>query len=160
MRDNTFATEQLLRDALRTIGSSQLDLYLGSLTPEQIAEETILYLQERQLLQPKAYLSYLGTSGYQLLPLSDGSNWTLRWGLAEGRYVHLHPGRYALHTLRVKANHLKTAIAASIACSKYSQPAHVGLLNQVRAEWLELPPIKSYTSEKGLGSIFELVQGL
>ncbi|GHA68579.1 hypothetical protein [Pontibacter akesuensis] len=159
VQESVRVPEQQLIKALRTIGSSQLDLYLGPLSPQQLAREAILYLQERQLLQPEPYLRHLGSAGFQVLPLSDGSDWTLRWGLAENRHVHLHPARYARHTLRVKANHLKSAIAAAVASIKYNRSIDLDLLNQVRHAWLALPPVKAYTSDEGLGSILQLVRG-
>jgi hypothetical protein len=152
-------SEPELRKAFQRIGGSQLDLYIGPLSPLQIAEEVILYLQQRHLLAREPYRQYLAPGGYRLCTLSDGSAWALRWGLHEGRHVHLHPGRYSLHTLRVKANHLKTALAAAIASIKYNQPVSLQLLNQVRAGWLELPPVPGYTSEEGLGKVLELVPG-
>jgi len=147
---------ELIR-TFKRIGGSQLDLYIGPLSPLQIAEEVILYLQQQCLLMPEEYQSYLGAGGYRLCSLSDGSAWTLRWGVHAGRHVHLHPGRYSLHTLRVKANHLKTALAVAIASIKYNQPVTLPLLNQVRAGWLALPPVPGYTSEEGLGKVLDLV---
>jgi len=149
--------EPELQRAFKRIGGSQLDLYIGPLTPLQIAEEVILYLQQRHLLPPEPYHRYLGPGGYRLCTLSDSSGWTLRWGVHEGRHVHLHPGRYSLHTLRVKANHLKTALAVAVASIKYNQSVNLPLLNQIRAEWLELPPVPGYTSEEGLGKVLDLV---
>ncbi|OKL38893.1 hypothetical protein A3841_02775 [Pontibacter flavimaris] len=151
--------EPELRKAFQRIGGSQLDLYIGPLPSLQIAEEVILYLQQRHLLTPEPYRQHLVPVGYRLCTLSDGSAWALRWGLHTGRHVHLHPGRYSLHTLRIKANHLKTALAVTIASIKYNQPISLQLLNQVRAEWLELPPVTGYTSAEGLGKVLDLVPG-
>ncbi|MCX2738325.1 hypothetical protein [Pontibacter anaerobius] len=149
--------EQELKRAFRRIGGSQLDLYIGPLSPLQISEEVVLYLQQQGLLQPEAFRPYLALNGYRICTLSDGSAWALRWGVQEGRHVHLHPGRYSLHTLRVKANHLKTALAAAVACAKYEQPLSLELLNKVRASLLDLPPVQGYTAEEGLGKVLELV---
>lgn len=152
--------EAQLQKALRTIGGSQLDLYIGPLTARQLSEEVILYLQQQDLLQPEAFREYLAPNGYRICTLSDASVWALRWGVHEGRHVHLHPGRYSPHTLRVKANHLKTAIAVAAASIKYGQPINLELLNQVRAAWLALPPVPGYTPEEGLGKVILLLQPL
>ncbi|WP_188503200.1 hypothetical protein [Pontibacter amylolyticus] len=139
------ADDSFLQAQLRTIGSSQLDLYLGELSALQIADETILYLQKHHTLAPEAYRLYLSGSGaaYQLISLSDESEWVLRWGVVEGRHVHLHPARYSRYTLRVKANTLKSAVAVSMAVRRYKQPLSLALVNQVRTQWLGLAPIPS-----------------
>lgn len=158
-QQSTELPDRELKRTFHRIGDSQLDLYIGALSPLQISEEVILYLQQQRVLQPEAYRQYLAPNGYRICALSDSSAWTLRWGIHEDRHVHLHPGRYSLHTLRVKANHLKTAAASSIASIKYRQPVSLELLNQVRADWLELPPVQGYTSEEGLGKVMELLLG-
>ncbi|WP_299756138.1 hypothetical protein [uncultured Pontibacter sp.] len=150
--------EVQLQKALRTIGGSQLDLYIGPLTAQQLSEEVILYLQERDLLQPEAFREHLAPNGYRTYTLSDKSVWAMRWGVHANRHVHLHPGRYSLHTLRVKANHLKTAIAVAVASIKYGLRINLELLNQVRAAWLALPPVPEYTAAEGLGKVMLLLQ--
>lgn len=65
---------------LLSIGSSQLDFYTGTLTPQQIAREVILYLALHNLLHPELYHSYLTATGshYQTITLSDTTDWVLR----------------------------------------------------------------------------------
>jgi hypothetical protein len=154
------AEEAALIAQLKTIGSSQLDLYLGELAPQQIARETILYLQGHHTLEPEAYRLYLSDSdaSYRILTLSDGSKWVLRWGIVEGRHVHLHPARYSLHTLRVKANTLKTAVAMIIAARRYKQPLGLQLVNQVRPQWLGLAPIPVYLRDSALARLLYLLE--
>lgn len=151
-----------LKAALLTIGGSQLDLYTGSLSPLQIATEVLQHLDNLQLKQPSAYQKYLATAGaaYRLVTLSDGTDWVMRWGVVEGRYVHLHPARYAQYTLRVKAIVLKTAIAAVITANKRGKIAvmDTDFINEVRAAWLALPPVKDLSSSEGLGSMIALIK--
>ena len=151
-----------IRAALLTIGGSQLDLYTGPLSPLQIADEVLQYLQEHCLQHSAAYQDYLATAGsaYQLVSLSDGTDWVMRWGVVEGRHVHLHPARYAACTLRVKANALKTAIAALVAAKRGGESASMDtqFINQVRAEWLLLPPVKDLSLSEGLGSMLALIK--
>ncbi|GAB3536365.1 hypothetical protein GCM10027443_26530 [Pontibacter brevis] len=159
--NSTATPEADVKAALRTIGGSQLDLYIGPLSPLQISKEVLQYLQEYHLLQPVAYQNYLTTAGtaYRLIPLSDGTDWVMRWGVVEGRYVHLHPARYAKHTLRVKANVLKTAIAAVLAANKCAESPVMDtpFINQVREEWLALPPVKEVSLSEGLGTMIALI---
>ncbi|PVY37152.1 hypothetical protein [Pontibacter virosus] len=143
IQNNVEAEDAFLRAQLKTVGSSQLDLYLGELSAQLIADETILYLQKHHNFDPEAYRLFLSDkeSSYGLITLSDGSKWVLRWGVVEGRHVHLHPARYSQYTIRVKANILKTAVAVQVAVRRYKQPLSLALVNQVRTQWLELPPI-------------------
>lgn len=159
---STATPEADIKAALLTIGGSQLDLYTGPLSPLQIATEVLQYLQDRHLQQPPAYQHYLATAGaaYRLVPLSDGTDWVMRWGVVEGSYVHLHPARYARYTLRVKANVLKTAIAAVIAANKSAEIPVMDTLfiNKVRAEWLALPPLKDLSLSQGLSSMISRIK--
>ncbi len=153
--------EHLCKDLL-TLGSSQLDLYFGHLSQEQIAEETISYLQQHNLLSPEAFRQYLieGGTDYRCITLSDGTDWVLRWGVIAGRHVHLHPARYASHTTRVKAAALKTAIATSIASAQLALPASgLSTINKVRVEWLGLSPVKWINEHEGIGKFLKLLQG-
>lgn len=155
------AEEARLIMKFKTIGSSQLDLYHGNLPAQQIADETILHLQKRHTLEPNAYRLYLSGIGkaYQLIKLSDGSSWVLRWGVVDERYVHLHPARYSQDTVRVKANTLKTAVAVSIAILRYEQPLELHLINQVRTQWLGLAPVPAYQQESILAKLMSLLVG-
>lgn len=153
------AEEAVLIAQFKTIGSSQLDLYLGKLSAQQIANETILYLQAQRTLEPDTYQLYLSGSAenYRLITLSEGSDWVLRWGVVAGRHVHLHPARYSQHTLRVKANSLKTAVAVNMAVRRYKLPLDLQLVNQVRTQWLGLSPIPAYLPESTLVKLINLL---
>ncbi|MBF8965430.1 hypothetical protein I0P70_19430 [Pontibacter sp. FD36] len=154
------AEETTLVAQLKTIGSSQLDLYLGELSTQQIAHETILYLQKHQILEPEAFQTYLSSSeaDYRVITLSDESSWVLRWGVVEGRHVHLHPARYSQHTIRVKANTLKTAIAVNIAALGNQQPPDLQMINRVRQQWLNLPPVPLFLPQSLLHNLLLLLK--
>ena len=160
--ENAATPEAMLKAALRTIGSSsQLDFYTGLLSPWQIAQESILYLQQKDLLAPEAYRLYLAACGtdYRVVSLSDGTDWVLRWGVVAGRHVHLHPARYAANTTRIKANILKTAVATLLLAQRQGKKeADLQLINQARAQWLGLAPLKEYHAEEGLGKLIQQLQ--
>jgi hypothetical protein len=150
-----------LKAALRTLGSSQLDLYTGLLPPLRIAQEVLTHLQAHNLMQANAYRTYLeATQGdYFAVTVSDATDWVLRWGRIAGRHVHLHPARYTQHTIRVKANVLKTAVASVIASQKQGKVTiDTPLVNRVRVEWLALPPVKTFSAEEGVGEIIRLLE--
>ncbi|EJF10325.1 MULTISPECIES: hypothetical protein [Pontibacter] len=160
IKEQATAEEAALVAQLKTIGSSQLDLYLGELLTQQIAYETILYLQKHQILEPEAFQTYLSSNkaDYRVITLSDESSWVLRWGIVEGRHVHLHPARYSQHTIRVKANTLKTAIAAKMAALRNQQPPNLQMINRVRQQWLNLPPVPLYLPQSLLHNLLLLLK--
>jgi hypothetical protein len=85
----------------------------------------------------------------------------LRLGEQENRYVHIHPGRYATHTIRVKAGTLKTAIAVSIWKKKFNcTEITLALVNRVRKEILYTSPVKSFSADEGLGKLIQLINPL
>lgn len=145
---------------LQRIGSSQLDFYTGPMTPEQLADEVISYLLQYNIIQPDAYKCFLDVEGshYRTITLSDGTDWVLRWGVQAGRYVHLHPARYAAQTIRVKAASLKTAIAATIAARRQGTTIDLPLINKIRAAWLHLPPLPKLSYTEGAGKLMALLQ--
>ena len=91
---------------------------------------------------------------------ADGSRWVLRLGDEQGRYVHLHPGRWSPATARVRANSLKTAFL--VLCQTGldgGDPMGRAVINEVRRELLGLPPVGDEPEgELGLGSVIELLR--
>jgi hypothetical protein len=84
--------------------------------------------------------------------------WVLRLGEQAERYIHIHPGRYSPHTVRVKASALKTTIAASVWMKILNQAKlTVELLNYVRKEILGTSPVKSLEATEGFVKLFKLV---
>ncbi|PKV62602.1 hypothetical protein [Pontibacter ramchanderi] len=154
------AEESAIISQLKTLGSSQLDLYLGELQVQQIAQETIAHIRAQEASTPATYRLYLSgsSSDYRLFSLSDGSQWVLRWGIIEERHVHLHPARYSQHTIRVKANSLKTAVAVSLAVRRYRRALSLELVNQVRTQWLGLTPIPAFPPNIAIGRLVQLLQ--
>jgi hypothetical protein len=145
---------------LRLIGDSQMDLYLGELTPALTAHQIIEQLRQKEVFERETYVNFLhrNSSGYQTITISDASVWVLRLGEVEGRYIHIHPGRYSPHTLRVKASTLKTAIALAtwMKLHNYSE-ATVEIVNQVRKDILGASPVKSLSATEGLSKILRLL---
>jgi hypothetical protein len=149
-----------LHTPLLTIGESQMDLYLGAMAPAQIAYQIIELLQQRGILNKLAYRAFINKqqAGYHTITLSDTSVWVLRLGEVGNRHIHIHPGRYSPHTIRVKASTLKTAVALSIWMKQHGYTeATIEVLNYVRKDILETSPVKSLGVTEGFGKIFRLV---
>lgn len=109
------------------VGSRLMDLYTGPLTPAEIALELGDQLRAGGRFEYAPLADWLrGQGEYVLLDLSDGSKWTIRLGPEDGRYIHLHPGRWVPNTMRVNANS-----APSSKCSATGDP-HAGSAPLIR----------------------------
>jgi hypothetical protein len=150
-----------LAGGMVVIGTELMDLYVGRLTPAEIAAKVVARLRADRLLAPDAYRAWVAAGGsYRLVPLAeDDSVWVLRAG-DEERYVHVHPARWAPETLRVRANVLKTAaMALAYAVARGGDPMDRALLNRVRADYLGLAPVgRDPAGEQGVGRIIDLLR--
>jgi len=148
-----------LKGYLLKIGESQMDLYLGRFSPSDISEQILSALHRIKIFESEQYKSRLSKDGkdYQLVELKDKSIWTLRLGENSERYVHIHPGRYSPHTIRVKATTLKTAILV-LSSEKISEikTLETQTINQIRKKYLDEPPLKSLSKASGLGRLIDL----
>ncbi len=154
------SSREILQACLTTIGKSQMDLYTGSIPSEQVAGEIKHYLEKRGLIEENLYLSWLGRGNepYKMTRISDNSIWILLAGKVPARWVHIHPGRYSPHTLRVRSETLKTAIAVICFCNKYDLDYNnLTVINHVRTCFLDLSPMKEISAAKGTGRIIRLL---
>ncbi len=152
------ALDQLAEEVV-VIGTRLMDFYHGPLAPDAIADRVLGQLRDLAKLEQPAYRGWLeGQGGYAVLTLpDDGSRWAVRVGQEGGRYVHMHPGRHSSHTLRVQANALKTAILAHALIALTGKAAtDVGVVNEARARFLQLPPVPEI-STSGLGEAISLL---
>lgn len=138
----------VFRELLR-IGQSQMDFYYGTLAVEQIAAEAIAALHREQISSSEAFTHWLQPAGFREFTGSDGTAWIFRAGQGT-QFVHLHPGRYAAHTVRVKASTLKTAalVYRQIRLHHLQWPAPREVINALRMTGLNLPPIASHDGLK------------
>jgi hypothetical protein len=149
-----------LNSSLRKIGELQMDLYLGKFLVEEISNQIIKTLKREKTFSFEDYKKWLykDRKGYQLVKLMDKSIWTLRLGENEQRYIHIHPGRYSLHTIRVKATTLKTAILA-LCFEQVGEMKSINTeaVNHIRKKYLNEPPIKSLSKASGLMRLIGLL---
>jgi hypothetical protein len=149
-----------LKFYLLKIGESQMDLYIGKYSPKEIATQIIDPLKRKKVFSLKPYQNWLDKEEkkYQLIGLKDKSMWTLRLGEEPERYVHIHPGRYSPHTIRVKATTLKTAIM--ILCYKQHgeiKSIETETVNFIRKKYLNEPPIKTFANTSGLRRMINIL---
>ena len=145
--------ERAFYRALLKLGGSQMDVYIGKLQADEIAQECISKLNELQITTYDRYLSLLQLKqGYFSMQLSDKSIWVFRLGNEEERFVHIHPGRNSPHTTRMKASTLKTVL--SLLYEGFSE-IDLGIVNQIRTEKLDLSPIKKFNFDDGIGKLWK-----
>ncbi len=151
-------TPESLKKILLVIGESQMDIYLGKLSPQSIAAEIIHKLKQSGSDSISTFKSWLYDTGkdYRLLTVSDKSVWTIRLSNNSKRYVHIHPGRYSPHTVRVKALTLKTAIVSAILSTK-EKYFELTFINNIRVSILNAPPLKSINASSGLGKFLSII---
>lgn len=149
-----------IREELLIIGESQMDFYHGKFSPGEISQCVIDQLKQINALENSKYVKWIkmNKKNYQTLTLPDASVWTLRLANDSQRHVHIHPGRYSPHTLRVKALTLKTAIAVLVH-SKFSgkNPDDIEMINIVRKDILNESPIKSIEYAEGLLKVIDVL---
>lgn len=148
------------KKVLLVIGESQMDLYLGNMSPVQIGNEIIDLLKNKKVIGNKSYIEWLFEKGekYKLISISDSSIWTLRLGQDKEKYLHIHPGRQSPLTIRIKAHTLKTAIAVTIQAKKTGATlTDLNFINTVRKNFINLPPLKSISSLSGLGKFMNIL---
>ncbi|HTF80844.1 MAG TPA: hypothetical protein VL947_03930 [Cytophagales bacterium] len=140
---------------LTRLGDSLMDLYVGDLDLGAIFHETITFLNTNQISTEEAYRHYLQQhGGHVTYQLSDQSTWVLLLGNEPSLYVHIHPARYSLHTLRVKSSTLKTAILLKIHQVEVSD---LKAVNMIRKQ-LQLSPIKSMELSHNINHVLHALQ--
>lgn len=146
---------------MAVVGARLMDLYTGAFTPAELAADLSDQLRAAGRFEHAPLAAWLGAQGeFALLDLPDGSKWTVRLGPADGRYLHLHPGRWAPHTVRVNANTLKSAaVAVAHAALTGRDPGEVAVVNEARKRYLGLMPVKGLTGDGGLGAVIDLLRG-
>lgn len=151
--------EEVLLRTLLTIGESQMDLYVGDLSVDEISRQIIKQLKQKNVIERTEYSEWINSDGsdYKMLTLSDDSQWTLRLSDNNETYIHIHPGRYSHHTIRIKANTLKTAIVVNVyARLNKCNPLELKIINYVRKKILDESPVKSINASSGLGKIINM----
>ncbi|HZT79721.1 MAG TPA: hypothetical protein VFA26_05855 [Gemmataceae bacterium] len=151
-----------LAGQLVVIGTELMDLYTGPLTPAEIAARVIDALEADGRLDLSAYREWVREAGgYRVLDFADDpSRWVLRMGNEAGRYVHVHPGRWAPQTRRVRANVLKTAVLVLAYTGVFGgDPLGRALVNSVRQQYLGLAPVgRDLAGDQGVGAVIEVLR--
>jgi hypothetical protein len=143
---------------LRYIGSSVMDIYTGEIAVEEIFKEINEFLKSRKITSAHSFGKLAGEEhdDYLSTSLSDGSQWVLKYHNDKNRYAHIFPARNSLHSFRVKANTLKSAILYYIIIGKDYISRND--LNRARA-LLGLSPVKGPDEAEAITEMIEILRG-
>lgn len=143
---------------MKRIGNSTLDLYLGELTINAMEDQICSLLKSKNNFEPLQFRRWIRqNNGYRTIKLSDNSGWTLLPG-NKIKYIHVHPSRYSKHTIRTHGSTLKTVIAVTAWCHLKNLPVIPDHINYVRKTFIDLPPVKSLTKNKGILKVLKLFE--
>ena len=153
---------QLAGDLI-VVGSKLMDLYHGSLSSGQIADEILATLAQCGHVALADFAPWIHAGGgFQVIEIADEqSKWVLRLGDEADRYIHIHPARCSPFTVRVRATVLTTAVLAlAHAGLNGGDPLSRMVVNAVRKEHLGLAPVgRDPSVHEGIGRVVELLRG-
>ena len=118
-----------------------MDLYTGGIDPEQVGRELLSQLEMNNKDGRDAYTQLIkANKGFLKLELHDGSAWILRLSDDPERYIHVHPARYSVYSMRVKSVALKVAMIAS---SLFPDSPELSLdqIDHIRTTYLGMNPV-------------------
>jgi hypothetical protein len=143
---------------LLLIGENLLDFYTGQLTIDEIRDGCISFFQKRNIDNKDLFLNWLHPIGYRKIELNDLSKWIVKESNDNEKYIHIHPAKHSVYTIRVRAATLKTVITLIITKNHISGQINENLLavNHIRTKHLQLSPIKSLQTDKGILRLWQL----
>jgi hypothetical protein len=155
--DRTFSDIQLLIRELKHIGTSVMDIYTGSMPIRNVCAEVEDFLKKKDILKRETYSAWTGIKmdDFRIIPLSDGSQWTLKYHNNPHRFVHIFPARNSQYTFRVKSNTLKSALIYNIIIGKDLVTGYD--LNKVRP-LLGLSPVKDAIDTEAILEMIEILR--
>lgn len=154
-------TPETIKEKVISIGTNLTDFYLGTLNVIEICNECNAFFAAQNIKDFTSFSKWLGQSEWKKIRLSDGSDWLIKMGEQENRYIHVHPAKFSLNTIRVRATTLKTVLALVATKTTQSEPANKNLqaVNKLRAEILDLSPIKTlHSAESGILKLWKIFE--
>jgi hypothetical protein len=132
---------------------------LGSLSVNEIINQVENYLSGNNFLKALSFKQWIGAKEYKVLELRDKSSWVLRLGKNEEQYIHIHPARKGLHTIRIKGSAWKTALLLSILNDQHKQvELKISEINHLRSLYLDLSPLKPNKPYKNLEEAMKVLK--
>ena len=143
---------KIIPDDLLPVGENLTDLYIGKLSVMEICNTCLELLSGDSVLTPDTFSKWMSNREYRKVILSDGSEWIVREGKDRERFVHIHPAKYSVSTVRIRSATLKTVILllANHLLPGESYSGNMEAVNRVRKEISGLSPVKNLDSNKGI----------
>lgn len=145
--------------AMLAIGNNLFDFYLGYLTPEKVCEQSINFFKTNNIFSEAKFHKWLSTSEWKKIKFPDESEWLIKKGCQADRYIHIHPAKFSEHTIRVRANTLKTVLTLYVhkIPIREDNKQNLQAINQQRISFLNLSPIKLLDKEdSGILKLWQL----
>lgn len=148
--------KDLIRE-LKHLGTSVMDIYSGTLSVSNICKEVLEFVFENRLTDKTIFSEWAGLKmdDFRLVPLSDGSQWTIKYHNNFSRFVHIFPARGSSFSFRVKSNTLKSALLYYIKVGKDYITGDD--LNSVRP-LLGLSPVKDAVDTEAIVEMIEILR--
>jgi len=143
---------------IKHLGTSVMDIYTGSLSIENISKEVMMFLVSKNIIERELFAGWAGRNDndFRVIPLSDNSEWTLKYHNNEKRYVHIFPARNSPHSFRVKSNTLRSAILYYVVIGKDFITGDD--LNSARALSC-LSPVRDPIDTEAITEMIEILRG-
>lgn len=149
------ATTEVIIGLLDTVCNNYIDIYTGTMTPEDIGYAVIDILKSKQTFQSDDFNRWVDTkNGYRQITLEDQSEWIVRKSNELERYIHLHPARTGPFTIRFKGSTLKTAYLLRTEFKDFQESLTLEQVNRVRTQ-IGLSPVKKLDRSKGILNCYE-----
>ena len=143
-------SEEQLGRLLDPVCNNYVDVYTGRFSPEEIVAQVLFFLQEKKVFEPENFKYWLDQhAGFQRLRLDDESEWIVRLGNEADRYIHLHPSRNGLFTVRLKGSTLKTNCLLKKIAIVSPELVTLETVNLARAK-TSLSPVRKLDWNKGI----------
>jgi hypothetical protein len=141
-------------DLLEPICNNYVDVYFGTMTPNEIAGEAISFLKSVKAILPGDFTRWVAASkGYRKVNLHDGSEWIIRKSDDTERFIHIHPARSGQFVFRFRGSTLKTVCLLKKISGDSQEPLSLERVNAARA-LIALSPIKSLERNKGISNCY------
>ena len=148
------ATPGDIKDHFDSICLNYIDIYTGKLSIEDITNQVVKILKDSNVFEKEKFQKWIKSSNkFQLITLSDHSNWIIREGKEIDRYIHIHPAKSGEHTVRFKGATLKTAYQLKMQHTPAYKPK-LEDVNNARKK-IGLSPVKKLEKGKGIYRCWE-----
>lgn len=157
---NSYTQEKPLLEVIKSLDAvcnNYIDFYTGLLTPREVSGQVVSALKlsgHYQLISFDRWLAEV--KYYRVISLSDGSQWIVRRGEDDERYIHIHPARTGLFTIRIKGSTLKTVFMMHQFIKANGGELNLEIINTARRH-IGLSPVKSLHRNKGFMKCYQMM---